>query len=377
VVFFGTYDLDKPRNRQLLEALRRAGFEVREVHFDVWKGVADKAMLTRMAALRRVLRWICAYPFLIARYLSVPSHDIVIVGYLGHLDVLILRPFAWLRRVPVMWDVFLSIYDTVICDRGMLRHDGIAASVVWGWEWLACRCADRLLIDTTPHAEYLCELYGLAPSRVAAIFVGAEAEKFRRLEPPKQKEGDQVQVLFYGQFIPLHGIATIIEAARIDQSGRICWHLVGRGQERSRISALVAQYSLSNIIWEEWVPYQTLIDRIEQADVCLGIFGSSGKAGRVIPNKVFQILAAGRPLVTRDSPAIRELVGPDTPGIRLVPPDDPEALLSAILDLADSREIPSDELSNAFSIDRISHDLRRLTMELCGCNGLGDGDEQQ
>jgi len=166
VVFFGTYDLEKPRNRLMLEALRRAGFEVQEVHFDAWKGVADKAMLTRMAGLRRVLRWICAYPFLIARYLSAPSHDIVIVGYLGHLDVLILRPFAWLRRVPIMWDVFISLYDTVVCDRGMLKHNGIVASTIWGWEWLACRCADRLLIDTTPHAEYLCDTYGLARSRV-------------------------------------------------------------------------------------------------------------------------------------------------------------------------------------------------------------------
>ena len=46
---------------------------------------------------------------------------------------------------------------------------------------------------------------------------------------------------------------------------------------------MIEQYGLKNIEWEAWVPYQALIDRISEADVCLGIFGSSGKAARVIP----------------------------------------------------------------------------------------------
>jgi glycosyltransferase involved in cell wall biosynthesis len=50
----------------------------------------------------------------------------------------------------------------------------------------------------------------------------------------------------------------------------------------------------------------------------------------VIPNKVFQILATGTPLITRDSPAIRELLSPDTDGVWLIPPADPAALASAV-----------------------------------------------
>ncbi len=56
-----------------------------------------------------------------------------------------------------------------------------------------------------------------------------------------------------------------------------------------------------------WVDYDTLHQHIADADVCLGIFGTSAKAANAIPNKAYQILAVGRPLVTRDSPAIREL----------------------------------------------------------------------
>jgi putative addiction module CopG family antidote len=78
--------------------------------------------------------------------------------------------------------------------------------------------------------------------------------------------------------------------------------------------------------------------QIAAADVCLGIFGDSAKAGRVIPNKVFQILSVGKPLITRDSEGIRELVDDDSPGVYLVPPADPTALLGAIARFRAERE---------------------------------------
>ena len=46
--------------------------------------------------------------------MHLPQHDVVVVGYLGQLDVLLIRPFTWLRDVPLVWDTFLSLYDTVV-----------------------------------------------------------------------------------------------------------------------------------------------------------------------------------------------------------------------------------------------------------------------
>ena len=82
--------------------------------------------------------------------------------------------------------------------------------------------------------------------------------------------------------------------------------------------------------WIPWVPYEELAEHIRAADVCLGIFGASAKAGNVIPNKVFQIVSCGKPVITRDSPAIRELLAESDPGVYLVPPADPDALLAAL-----------------------------------------------
>jgi glycosyltransferase involved in cell wall biosynthesis len=147
---------------------------------------------------------------------------------------------------------------------------------------------------------------------------------------PVTEPGAPYTVLFYGQFIPLHGIDTIIRAARILEDNDVRWILIGKGQEEQKISALLAEHPLEKVKWIPWVPYEELIGWIASAQVCLGIFDAGGKASRVIPNKVFQILAAGKPLITRDSPAIRELVSPEDPGVCLIPPNDPERLAAAV-----------------------------------------------
>ena len=330
IIAWGTYDLTKPRTRILLDAMRAAGIDVEEVHADVWSGVRDKSQIRGWRSkLALGLRWSGQYGSLLWRYLRTPRADAVFVGYLGQLDVLLIRPWAALRGEKVLWDAFISLYDTVVNDRAMRAPTSVLARALFAWEWLSCRAADVVLLDTAAHARFFEDAFGLQRAQTASVFVGAEGAAFSPGAEPAQRD-EVVEVLFYGQFIPLHGIETIIDAARASDPGRVRFVIIGQGQEQEKIQRMLDDKPLPNLDWIPWVEYEELGARIAQADICLGIFGDSDKAARVIPNKVFQILSVGKPLITRDSPAIRELLSGDEDGVYLVPPRDPTAILQAI-----------------------------------------------
>lgn len=334
IVLWGTCDTGKPRVRILVEGLRAQGVEVVEIRADPWRGIEDKSQV------RGIGRWLglfariaIAYPRLAWAYLRAPAHDWVLLGYPAIPDIFVIRLLAWLRGSRIAMDWFLSAYDTVVLDRQMVGRRHPLARAVYAAEWLAVRLADAPFMDTGAHARRMESLFGLPSGRCGHVWVGVEAQVFQGdggVPARTRAAGEPMRVLFYGQFIPLHGIPTIIAAARLLRHAPIQWRLVGRGQEAGRIRAMLSTDPLPHLQWDDWLPYPELVDAIHDADICLGIFGSSEKAASVIPNKVFQVLAAGRPLVTRDSPAMRELVGQGLGDVSLVPDGDAAALAEVI-----------------------------------------------
>lgn len=327
----------------MLQGLRDNGVDVIECHCDIWGGIEDKSLISSWRRwLRLGLKWLCCYPGLIVRYLRLPDHDRVVVGYLGLLDLLVLWPLAKSKGVPIVWDAFVSLYNTVVEDRRLFGRLHPLAILLFWWEWLVCRLAGTIILDTAAHGQYFTATFKLSPGKVRRVFVGAELELFRA----RQLSGDVIPadansrpftVLFYGQYTPLHGIKYIVEAAKLTASSRIQWLLIGDGQEKKKIEAMLGALAPGNVTTIPWVPYRELGEWLQRAHICLGIFGETAKAQRVIPNKVFQILAAGRPLITADTPAIRELLG-EAAGVVLVPAADPTALASAVLQLSRREE---------------------------------------
>jgi len=310
VLYFGTYERDYPRNAQVISCLRRAGIEVVEHHVGVWEGKRDSwragpGTLGRLAAAElRLLRRPRA------------DFDVLVVGYPGHLDLPAARRAAGDR--PVVFNPLVSLADTFVADRGRFRTGSPAARTLEAIDRLAFRAADLVVADTEAHARHLAALAGLPAERVAVCFVGAEERLFR----PGWAPDEPFTCLFVGKLIPLQGLETILAAARAVPE--LPFRIVGSGQLEPLLRARPA-----NVEWIPWVEYERLPDELHRAGCALGIFGTSDKARRVIPNKAFQALACGTPLVTGDTPAARELLV-DEESALLVPPGDPQALAAAI-----------------------------------------------
>jgi glycosyltransferase involved in cell wall biosynthesis len=186
----------------------------------------------------------------------------------------------------------------------------------------AFRKADVVVADTGAHARYFREVFDLAPERVEVCFVGAEDRLFR----PGPRPEVPFHALFVGKLIPLHGLETILAAAAL--AAEIPFRVVGSGQ----LEPLLADRP-ANVEWLPWVEYDELPSEIRSAGCALGVFGTSAKAGRVIPNKAFQALACATPLVTADTPGARELLTDDLNAL-LVPAGDAAALAAAVRRLA-------------------------------------------
>jgi glycosyltransferase involved in cell wall biosynthesis len=296
-----------------VSCLRAVGVEVEEEHVAVWDDVRDGWA----AGPARAARLLAAEARLFTR--RPRGFDAFIVGYPGQFDLPAARRAA--RGRPIIFNPLVSFADTLVGDRGRFGAGSLPARALQAIDRTALRSADLVVADTRAHADFFAGLGGL--DLVEVCFVGAEDRLFR----PGWSPPERFSALFVGKLIPLQGVDTILAAARL--APEIAFRVIGSGQLQSALAARPP-----NVEHVPWVEYEQLPAELHRAGCALGIFGTSDKAGRVIPNKAFQALACGTPLVTADTPAARELLAPENSAL-LVPPGDPEALAAAVRRIAD------------------------------------------
>jgi glycosyltransferase involved in cell wall biosynthesis len=336
ICYAGTYERDYPRNRVVIAALRAAGARVEEVHAPVFERQRDKSRPGPFALAAVLARLVLAYCRLVPRTAwRLRRCNALMVGYIGQSDMLVLAPVARLLRRPVIFNPLVTLTDTLVEDRERLAPGSRAARLLAALDRVALRLADLVLTDTEENRAYLLERFGLAPARVVVVPVGADEALY--YPGAAGCAPGPLDVLFFGKFIPLHGIETIVRAVALLETQGVALRVefVGTGQTWAQTRALADDLGVRAIDWTDWLPEPLLADRLRQADVALGIFSGGAKAGRVVPNKVYAALACGVATVTRDSPAARALVR-DGESALLVPPDDPAALACALARLTDS-----------------------------------------
>jgi glycosyltransferase involved in cell wall biosynthesis len=240
-------------------------------------------------------------------------------------DFFAARRYATAHHIPLIFDPLISAWDKAIFEREKFKATDRKAKKLLQWEQAMFSQADLLVADTVPHAQFFIETLHAPEHATAVIPVGAEEPLFSLQST--HEPGLPPEIFFFGSFIHLQGPEVIIEAALQLPAAR--WTLLGNGPLRKLCEQKCVGHN--HINFEDWCPYKKLPERIGKADILLGIFGSSPKASRVIPNKVYQALACGRPLITRQSAAYPKQLDDDAKsGITFIPAGDPEALANAV-----------------------------------------------
>ena len=317
VCYFGTYTPEYSRNNILISGLKKNGADVIEC--------------------RTVSKGFLKYIDLIIKHWRIRNkYDIMVVGFQGIQAVILAKA---LTRKTIIFDAFASIYDSMVMDRKNVKAGSLFARYYWWLDKISMTLADIVLFDTNEHIDYASKEFGVKKEKFRRIFVGSDTDIF--YPDKKENNAKNFTVLFYGSFLPLHGIDHIIRAAKLLEKERdIVFEIIGWGPEKGGIMRLFNDLKPDNLFFTGGLNKELLREKIAKANLCLGIFGSTNKTKRVIPNKVYDYVSMRKPVITADTLAIRELFEDDE--LMLVKVADHLSLANAIMTLKDNRKLAND-----------------------------------
>lgn len=311
IAYCGQFDPSYTRNRVLINGLRTNGCRVK---------------LCRTKSNQVWWQKLVHSPL---RYREVRDADLLMVGTPGYRDVPAWKLPASIDGKPLVFDAFASAYDTEVLDRKNVSPGSIAARKLKAMDRLSCALADVVLVDTHETKQFFVSELGVSKQKIHAIPIGADTSVFYPRRDLSDESEGPFRVWFHGSYIPLQGIEYIIKAAAQFDKEEIVFDIAGDGQTYDKIERLINKNALSNVNQLGWVDYERLPEYIAQSDLCLGIFGTTAKAGRVIPNKVFEYLAMNKPVITGNSRAMRRQFDHETE-VYLCGRGNPDAIASSI-----------------------------------------------
>jgi len=162
-------------------------------------------------------------------------------------------------------------------------------------------------------------------------------------------------------------VESIVEAAALlsQKDSSVRFQFIGSGQTREQVRLRADCLGLQNVEFEGWLPSTDLAAHVAAADVCLGIFGATEKARRVVPHKVFQSLGMKKPVITARTPAAEELFH-HKKDIYFCEPPYPKTLAAAILTLKDNGRLRRDLAENGYRLAKKQYSPRALGQRLLG-----------
>jgi len=249
-------------------------------------------------------------------------------------------PTAWLlarlKGVPFLLEV-RDLWPAFAVAVGVLQNKFLI-NLSEGLERFLYRHADRVVVNSPGFIQHVTVR---GAQKVDLVPNGADPEMF-----PLTAAGDQfrkengLEDCFVVLYAGAHGLSNdldvVLEAAEaLGDHPQVKIVLLGSGKEKDRLRADAAGRGLKNLLFLPPVPKTDMPAALAGADACLAILKPIELYKTTYPNKVFDYMAASRPVILAIDGVIREVVEGAQAGV-FVPPGDPHALAEAISELAEN-----------------------------------------
>lgn len=243
-----------------------------------------------------------------------------------------LKGAAFLMEVRDLWPKF-AVEVGVLQNRLLIRLSE-------GLERFLYRHADCVVINSPGFQEHVEREGG---KNIVVVPNGVEVSMFNPENDGAQYRAthglqDKFVVLYAGA----HGMANDLEiflgaAERLKDQPQIQFVLVGDGKEKENLVTRARNMCLENVHFHPPVPKEVMPEVLASTDVCVAILKPLHAFTTTYPNKVFDYMAAGRPIVLAIDGVIRQVVEEAKAGV-FVPPGDPKRLAETILLMEQNQE---------------------------------------
>jgi glycosyltransferase involved in cell wall biosynthesis len=283
---------------------------------------------------------------------------------------------ARLKGVPFLFEV-RDLWPAFAIAIGVLHNKLLISLSLWLEHFLYSH-ADQVMVNSPGFIEHVTSRGArhvvLVPNSAdPAMFDSGDcARNFR-----KYNHFDNKFVVLYAG---AHGISNDLDvvlqaAALLKKDDTIQLVLVGDGKEKPALQSQAQQLSLSNVLFVPPVPKNEMADVLASADACIAILKPLELYKTTYPNKVFDYMAAGRPVICAIDGVIRQVVEEADAGC-FVTPGDPQAMAVAIQSLAAdparTQQLGKNGrryIENKFNRATIAEQLMILLVELRKGNG--------
>lgn len=242
---------------------------------------------------------------------------------------------ARLKRVPFLFEV-RDLWPAFAIAVGVLHQPLLIRASEW-LERFLYKHADRVVVNSPGFIDHVWER---GARQIELVPNGAEVAMFDPAATGEPFRGKlNLQAKYIALYAGAHGLSndlgTLLEAAnRLRQLPDLAIVLLGDGKEKPALLAQAAQLGLSNVYFVSPVSKNEMPGVLAAANACIAILKPISMYATVYPNKVFDYMAAGRPIVLAMEGVIRKVVEEAQAGM-FVEPGDAQALADAIQYLAE------------------------------------------
>jgi putative colanic acid biosynthesis glycosyltransferase WcaI len=274
----------------------------------------------------------------------------------------------WVRRAPLVFDL-QDIWPDSAVAVGVMQPS-LALRLLRRLERFFYRRCALIVGITEGFRRYLLGL-GVGPERLAVIHNGVDWEKFDAGKADRDFQGGhqlggRFVVGYVGNLGLAQGLKTLLDAADVLRGGPVKFLVVGEGTDKCRLRKLARIRRLSNVEFVDGVPRDRVASILAGCDALLLVLRNNPLFEITIPSKIYEYLAAGKPILCSVGGEAAALVASSWCGLA-VKPSDGSALAAAVETLRDDPALCRDMgkrgkrcARERFSRDRLMADYAEL-----------------